>query len=1168
MRSDSGNCPGLVRLLLAALVGLALSLAGQGVLAPVMADVHVDDTPAPSWRLNGRTYATKIVGDTVFVGGTFTAAVSPTGQSVPRRNLAAFDLTTGALLTDWRADVDSTVQALDSDGSWLYVGGSFTNVDGQTRRRLAKVGVGSGDLDPGFAPNVNSTVRALVLDGSSLYAGGHFTSVDGASRLRVARLSTTGQLDGQFTPEANGNVFGITKAPSSPVVYVSGPFGQLNGVNRNGVGGLNAVTGATTGPSFGSSARPTLGLTVNEDGTMLYGAGGSGLNAVSAWNSSTGVRVWTHRAMGDIQAIEHYDGTVYFGFHEGFQGNTGLRILAADDLTGALDPDFRPTFNLFWGVDAIDVTADGVVVGGDFTQVSGVAAQGWARFPGSGTPDETAPSPPTGLHTTSVQPTSVALSWSAASDDRGVAGYDVTRDGVPVAAVGGTTLTFNDTALQPESTYRYAVRARDAAGNESAYSAELLVTTPELGPEPEELVFGPSDDATVRQDQPQGNFGGTQRLSVDLSPAVQHSLIRFEVDGVAGRDVERAVLSLAAVDQSEAGGTVAPTGEASWDEDTVTWNTAPAAAAPVATLPRVNAGVRYDVDVTSLVTADGDVSLRLQPQSANGADYGSKEAGAALAPRLEVTVAGEPDPPDPPTDDPVLVGAGDIAACETTDDEATAALLDDVEGTVMALGDTVYPDATAQQFADCYGPSWGRHLDRTRPAVGNHEYQSPDAAPYFAYFGSAAGQPDQGWYSYDVGTWHIVVLNSNCARVGGCGTGSPQEQWLRADLEQTTRDNIAAYWHHPWQVSGTRQDGTEMGDLWGVLHQHGAEFVVAGHEHFYERFAPLDALAQPDPSFGMRSFVVGTGGRSLYPLPTPATHSVVQGQAFGVLKVTLHEDSYEWEFLPVPGSGFTDSGISAVHPAPPEDTEPPTAPTGLIATQAGQDRIDLAWAAASDNQAVLGYQIERDATAVATVGDLLAYSDTGLVAGRAYTYRVRARDGGGNWSAWSEPATATTSVPSDTIVIPLEQDSTARADLPTRNFGAAATWLVDGNTVKDGLLRVDVAGVGDRQVLSATLHVHCVDPSNNGGSFFAMGTGWDEGSVTWNTAPPATGPALDTLGRVTVGQDYDVDLTGYVTGDGSYALRVASSAPDGADYASSESTTAPGPVLELTLGPP
>lgn len=267
--------------------------------------------------------------------------------------------------------------------------------------------------------------------------------------------------------------------------------------------------------------------------------------------------------------------------------------------------------------------------------------------------------------------------------------------------------------------------------------------------------------------------------------------------------------------------------------------------------------------------------------------------------------------------DPVIVGAGDIADCTQLVGAAkTAVLLDGVPGTVFTLGDNANPSGTPKQFADCYGPTWGRHKGRTHPAAGNHDYRTPHASGYFEYFGAAAGDPDKGWYSYELGAWHVVVLNSNCAEIGGCQRGSRQETWLREDLAAHPAPCVAAMWHNPrFSSGGEHGDDPTVHDLWQALNDAGAEFVLAGHEHVYERFAPQTADGKADPENGLRQFTVGTGGRELYAWGRTKPNSEVRdNKTFGVLELTLHPDSYDWKFLPIEGETFTDGGSAKCHP--------------------------------------------------------------------------------------------------------------------------------------------------------------------------------------------------------------------------------------------------------------
>jgi hypothetical protein len=264
---------------------------------------------------------------------------------------------------------------------------------------------------------------------------------------------------------------------------------------------------------------------------------------------------------------------------------------------------------------------------------------------------------------------------------------------------------------------------------------------------------------------------------------------------------------------------------------------------------------------------------------------------------------------------PVLVGAGDIAGCDTTGDEATANLLDGISGTVFTAGDNAYNSGTASEFSNCYDPSWGRHKARTMPSVGNHEYATSGASGYFNYFGSAAGDPSKGYYSYNLGEWHVVALNSMCEKVGGCGKESPMVTWLKDDL-RTNADKgcTLAYFHHPLFSSGPHGNHAKMRPTWRALYRANAEVIISAHDHVYERFAPQTPDGVADSTSGIREFVVGTGGRSHYSFGTIKANSEVRNSdTFGVLKLTLHPRSYDWQFVPVAGQTFTDSGTTLCH---------------------------------------------------------------------------------------------------------------------------------------------------------------------------------------------------------------------------------------------------------------
>lgn len=308
--------------------------------------------------------------------------------------------------------------------------------------------------------------------------------------------------------------------------------------------------------------------------------------------------------------------------------------------------------------------------------------------------------------------------------------------------------------------------------------------------------------------------------------------------------------------------------------------------------------------------------------------------------------------------DPVIAAAGDIA-CTLKDpsyrngagtasncrQRATSDLLTKLDPTViLPLGDTQYECGEAAGFAKVFGTTWGRFKNRLRPAIGNHEYgnacRKNDPSDYFDYFGAAAGTRYKGWYSYDVGTWHIIALNSECRSgrgvmaVGGCAAGSPQEAWLRKDLAAHPARCTLAYWHEPRWSSGQHGNAQQMATIWNDLVAGHADVVLAGHNHDYERFDLLGSapqIPQPAPSpgtdtppnyqqpvldpNGVREFVVGTGGKNHYGFAVPPLtgQQVRNGTTYGVLALTLHPTGYDWSFVPEPGKSFTDNGSDRCH---------------------------------------------------------------------------------------------------------------------------------------------------------------------------------------------------------------------------------------------------------------
>ena len=259
---------------------------------------------------------------------------------------------------------------------------------------------------------------------------------------------------------------------------------------------------------------------------------------------------------------------------------------------------------------------------------------------------------------------------------------------------------------------------------------------------------------------------------------------------------------------------------------------------------------------------------------------------------------------------PALVGAGDIASCTSTNDQATAALLDTIPGIVFTAGDNAYQNGTAQEYTSCYGPTWGRHRARTRPTPGTHDYHTPGAYPYYSYFGRNAGDSGKGYYSYDVGAWHVVAINNIISHAAG----SPQERWLRADLAAHPTQCTLAYWAFPRFSSGVHGNDTTLKAIWQALYDFDGDVVISGHDHIYERFAPQAPDGTRDATRGIRELIVGTGGADLTSVVNVQPNSEVRiSGTFGVLRLILQPTSYSWRFIAARGGTATDSGSANCH---------------------------------------------------------------------------------------------------------------------------------------------------------------------------------------------------------------------------------------------------------------
>jgi hypothetical protein len=502
----------------------------------------------------------------------------------------------------------------------------------------------------------------------------------------------------------------------------------------------------------------------------------------------------------------------------------------------------------------------------------------------------------------------VAIAWNAATDvGSGVASYELQRsvDGAAWVTMPKASALSRSTILtMPRNrTYQFQVRAVDAAGNASAWRS--------TGP----FRLAVAQETTRALSFVKGTWTRTTSPSYDgkgaRSSRTVNAIARFIFTGstfawVSARSPVRGAASVyvngvlaGAVD------TYSTSSAARLMVFSKTWTrsarrTVEIRVAGTAGHPRV------DIDAFVVLTPVAGTTPPPAPA-----------ATPTPTPSPVATPTPTPNPSTTPTPAPaagnVLVGAGDIASCGLTADTATAKLVSAVAGTVFTAGDNAYESGSAADFTNCYDPTWGPFRERTYPVPGNHDYETSGASGYFDYFGARAGPVGTGWYAYDLGSWRIYALNSNCLVVG-CDAGGAQEQWLRADLAANPRPCVLAYWHHPRFSSGEHGNDAEVAPFWNALYEAGAEVIVNGHDHDYERFAQQTPAGASSAAKGIRQFVVGTGGASLRSFGTVKANSQVRNSGtHGVLKLTLDNASYSWQFLPIAGKTFTDSGSASCH---------------------------------------------------------------------------------------------------------------------------------------------------------------------------------------------------------------------------------------------------------------
>lgn len=475
--------------------------------------------------------------------------------------------------------------------------------------------------------------------------------------------------------------------------------------------------------------------------------------------------------------------------------------------------------------------------------------------------------------------------------------------------------------------------------------AAVAAQAPSHAPAASTLLRRPTADATVDEKRPSTNFGAAATLLVDDdhgSGLDYWSYLRFDIGSNPG-SVTGARLRLFVTDPSAKRPTVARAAN-TWTESSVVWSNRPApTGSAISSAGGAAAGTWIELDVGRLVPASGSFTLVLRPTSVDGVDVSSRTG--EHPPELVLDIGGTATTSAPPTTvprttvprttvppttvpaDPRIAAVGDIACAPSSGSfnggagTATSCrqmavsqlVVDGTYAAFLGLGDLQYDSGVFTDFLASYDPSFGRVKAITHPVPGNHEYQTKGAAGYYQYFGAAAGDPAKGYYSYDLGSWHLVALNSNCFAVS-CAAGSAQEQWLRADLAAHPTACALVYWHHPLYSSGGEHgDNPAMAALYQAALDGGVDVALAGHDHHYERFALQDANGRADAN-GIREFVVGSGGRSHYSMGTIQPNSEAHdNRTFGVLALTLHARSYDWQFVAEAGGTYADAGTQACH---------------------------------------------------------------------------------------------------------------------------------------------------------------------------------------------------------------------------------------------------------------
>ncbi len=506
----------------------------------------------------------------------------------------------------------------------------------------------------------------------------------------------------------------------------------------------------------------------------------------------------------------------------------------------------------------------------------------------------------------------------------------------------------------------------------------------------------------------------------------------------------------------------------------------------------------------------------------------------------------------PPNGAPfIVVAAGDGASGEVNSTNVSNLIGSLNPNLFLYLGD-VYEKGSISEFWNWYGTAgtnFGAFNPITDPTIGNHEYTAGAAPGYFDYWNNIPN-----YYSYNANGWHFISLNSNATNIGVDHT-SGQYQWLAQDLAANAQACTIVYYHHPLYNIGPEGPTTAMSDIWALMAQNGVTMVINGHDHDYQRWVPLDGNGQPSPT-GMTEFVAGGAGHGLQTILNTdsrvAYSNDINPNAFGALKLALNSSGVSFNYVNYAGA-ILDSGVIPCLKAG-ADTQAPSTPGTFAASASSATQVDLSWTASTDNTGVSGYTIYRDGVTLATVpGTGLTYSDTTALPNTTYLYAVDAFDPAGNYSAQSAPVSVTTPAMPSSLTFPVQADTYVNSTSPTSNYGSATVFrLLTSTSDLHAYLRFNVQGLAGYPVLHARLLVYSNSSASLGIKAQAVSDNtWIETAVTYNTAPPL-GSVIASSGPITAGSWVTLDVTPYITGEGTYSFGLTSPSTSTLSFAARE----------------